>query len=141
VKPGRYKGTLLIVRGTNQQQLTTLPVEFTFRASHWTAIEVTLAAVLLGLTVRVLSEAAVRQKEKQLPRRAALRDCASELTFPVALILAAIGGWLVFDQIYSSDPAWGASGSDVAKLFAVCFLAQMTANQGIDVIKNAAGGS
>jgi hypothetical protein len=141
VKPGRYRGTLLIVRGTNQEQLATLPVEFTFRASHWTAIEITLAAVLLGLTVKVLSEAAVRQKEKQLPPLAALKDYTSELRFPVALILAAIGGWLVFDQIYSSNPAWGASGDDVAKLFAVCFLAQMTANQGIDVIKNAAGGS
>jgi hypothetical protein len=141
VKPGHYKGTLLIVQGRNQEQLGSLPVELTFRASHWTAIEIVLVAVLLGVAVKVLSEAAVYQKEKQLRPLAAVKEYVSELRFPVILILAAIGGWLVFDQMYNGNPAWGENSSDIAKLFAVCFLAQMTSNQGLDVIRNAAGGA
>jgi hypothetical protein len=139
VEPGRYKGTIFVKHGN--EELVSLPVELTFRASHWTGIEIALVAVVLGLLVKVFSEAAARQRhEKSGPLRA-LKAYASELTFPVTLILAAIAGWLVFDQMYAGNPVWGESGSDITKLFAVCFIAQMSSNQGIDVIRNMAGGA
>jgi hypothetical protein len=140
VEPGRYKGTLFIVHEGNQELLS-LPVELTFRASHWTGIEIALIAVVLGLFVKVFSEAAARQRQEKTGPMRALKSYASELTFPVTLILAAVAGWLVFDQMYLGNPIWGASGSDITKLFAVCFIAQMSSNQGIDVIRNMAGGA
>jgi hypothetical protein len=140
VEAGRYKGTLFIVHNGNQELLS-LPVELTFRASHWTGIEVALIAVLLGLLVKIFSEAAARQRQEKTGPMRALKSYASELTFPVTLILAAVAGWLVFDQMYAGNPVWGAHGSDVTKLFAVCFIAQMSSNQGIDVIRNMAGGA
>jgi hypothetical protein len=140
VRPGRYKGTIFLVHGANQAQLATLPVELTFRASHWTGVEIAFIAVLLGLAVKVLSEAAVKQRQQQVAPLRALKDYMSELSFPVTLILAAVAGWLVFDQMYNNNPVWGANSGDTAKLFAICFIAQMSSNQGIDVIKNATGG-
>ena len=140
VEPGRYRGTLFVVHDGNQELLS-LPVELTFRASHWTGIEIALVAVLLGLLVKVLSEAAARQRQERTGPMRALKSYASELSFPVTLILAAIAGWLVFDQMYAGNPVWGANGSDITKLFAVCFIAQMSSNQGIDVIRNMAGGA
>jgi hypothetical protein len=140
VQPGRYKGTIFIVHNGNQELLS-LPVELTFRASHWTGIEIALIAVVLGLLVKVLSEAAARQRQEKTGPMRALKSYASELSFPVTLILAAIAGWLVFDQMYAGNPIWGASGGDITKLFAVCFIAQMSSNQGIDVIRNMAGGA
>jgi hypothetical protein len=140
VEPGRYKGTLFIVQDGNQELLS-LPVELTFRASQWTGLEIAFVAVLLGLVVKVLSEAAARQRQERTGPMRALKSCASELSFPVTLILAAIAGWLVFDQMYAGNPVWGESGSDITKLFAVCFIAQMSSNQGIDVIRNMAGGA
>src|SRR5262249_3933650 len=133
VEPGRYKGTIFIKQGN--AALVSLPVELTFRASHWTGIEIALVAVLLGLFVKVFSEAAARQRQEKVGPMRALKSYASELTFPVTIILAAIAGWLVFDQMYAGNPVWGASGGDITKLFAVCFIAQMSSNQGIDVIR------
>jgi hypothetical protein len=140
VVPGRYKGTLSIGQNGNPQ-LISLPVELTFRASHWTGIEITMIAVVLGLLVKVFSEAAARQRRDSSGPMQALKSYATELTFPVTLILAAIAGWLVFDQMYAGNPVWGASGGDITKLFAVCFIAQMSSNHGIDVIRNMAGGA
>ncbi|HEY2218389.1 MAG TPA: hypothetical protein VGH35_03555 [Gaiellaceae bacterium] len=140
VEPGRYKGTILIAHNGNQELLS-VPIELTFRASHWTGIEIALVAVLLGLLVKVLSEAAARQRQEKTGAMRALKSYASELSFPVTLILAAIAGWFVFDQMYAGNPIWGSSGGDITKLFAVCFVAQMSSNQGIDVIRNMAGGA
>jgi hypothetical protein len=137
--PGRYTGTVFVVHTSDQAQLAALPVELTFRASRWTAIGIASLAVLLGLVVKALSEAAARQRHLHVSATRALKDYASELSFPVMLILAAIAGWLVFRQMYDGNPQWGASGGDTAKLFTVCFIAQMSGNQGIDVIRRVAG--
>jgi len=139
--PGRYRGTMLVVMGNEQTRLASLPVELTFRASHWTALETVVVAVLLGLLVKLLSDAAAVQREARLGPLQALASTVKDLGFPAAIVLAVVGSWLVFSQVYGGNPAWGGSGEDVAKLFAVCFLAQMSSNQGIDVIRRVGGGN
>jgi hypothetical protein len=140
LKPGRYRGTIRILQGSEQTQLATLGVEFTFRAARWTGIEIVIVAVLLGLAVKVLSDAAATQRKEDLgPLQALKKTTVSDLGFVAAIILAAVGAWLVFEETYSSNQVWGASGGDIPKLFVVCFLEQLSSNQGIDVIKRVSG--
>jgi hypothetical protein len=136
--PGRFKGTLVV--GGDVQPLS-LPVEVTFRAARSHAVLVAFLGVLLGLIVKVLSEAAAARPATGDDARRALRTYVSQLTFPVTLIFAAIAGWLGFVHIYDLDPDWGASSTDAAKLFAVCFLAQLSSVQAIELVKAAAGGA
>jgi hypothetical protein len=142
LRPGRYAGTLLVVGGVNEATLASLPVELTFRASRWNGIAFAVLGVLLGLTVKVLSEAAAGQRASGVGARRALRMYASELTFPVTLILAAIAGWLVFVQSYGVDSDWGSAGDiDAAKLFAACFIVQLGSIGAIDLVRHVAGAS
>jgi hypothetical protein len=144
--PGRYKGTIFIV-DAKQVQLASLPVELTFRSSRWTAVEIALVGLLLGLAVRVLSEAAAsqqaarRDREPLTKRRALAKATWDDLGFWATALIALVAGWLVFDQVYDGNPVWGAGSGDVAKLVAICFIAQLSGNQGIDVIRRVAGGS
>ena len=139
LEPGRYKGTAVVVNGPEKEALAAVPVELSFRSSRWAGIGVVVLAVVLGLAVSVLSEAAAIQQQLHTGPRQALKRYASQLRLPVLLILAAVGGSVVFAQIYGSDPAWGSNGDDFMKLFAVCFIAQMSSNEGIDAVRRVAG--
>ena len=138
--PGTYRGTAAVVWGSNQTPLASVPVELTFRASRWFAIGVAFVAVALGLVVKVLSDAAASQRDGIRPLQA-LKDYVSRLTFPAMLILAAVAGLLAFLQMYGGSADWGASDGDIAKLFALCFIAQMSTNEGINVIRHVTGGA
>jgi len=140
--PGRYSGTVGIVYGSNQQQvLMGIPVELTLRGSRLTAIVVALIALLLGLTVKVLSEAAAVQHTENVSSIVALRKYVSQLTFPIVLILAIVVGLLVFAEMYVRSPDWDAGLGDVTALFAVCFVAQMSSNEGMNIVRRLGGGS
>jgi hypothetical protein len=45
----------------------------------------------------------------------------------------------VFTQMYYGNSHWGADSGDIAKLFAVCFIAQMSASESLDIIKRTSG--
>jgi hypothetical protein len=137
--PGTYSGTLFVSQGSFGPQLAAVPVEFTFRASRWTGIGIAFGAVVLGLLVKVFSEAESRRRESKVRARQALKTYCCELTFPATLIIAAVGATLVFIQMYYGNAQWGASSGDVAKLFAVCFIAQMSGSETLDIIKRTAG--
>jgi hypothetical protein len=137
--PGTYRGTVAVVYGIDQTPLASVPVELTFRASRWLAIGIALVAVALGLAVKVLSDAATSQREGKSAGEA-LRGYVSQLTFPALLILALVAGILAFLQMYGGSPDWGSTNGDLAKLFALCFIAQMSTNEGVDVVRRVAGG-
>lgn len=143
---GRYEGSLLVTRldtvhGTEGRTLVTIPVSLSFRESRWLGLGITFGAVALGLLVKILSDAAARQRETHGRAWPTLKGYCCELSFPAMLILACVAGALVFNQMYSGNAQWGSASGDAAKLFAVCFLAQMSGNQGIDIIRRVAGTS
>jgi hypothetical protein len=134
--PGRYKGTIAV---KGEVEPVSLPVELSFRTSHWVAIVFASLGVFFGVVVKAFSEAAAARRVTGTSGRQALKAYVSELSFPVALILAAIGGWIIFLQLYGADDDWGANGMDRAKLFAACFLIQMSSSEGIALISRFAG--
>ena len=139
LRPGRWVGMVAVVAGVNEVSLTAVPVELTFRASRWNGTMIALLGVLLGLLVKIFSEAAVGQRERGIPAREALKAYMTQLSFPATLILAGVAGWLVFSQVYTGDPDWGASSADTTKLLAACFIAQMSSVEGLDLAKRIAG--
>jgi hypothetical protein len=139
--PGSYTGMINVVAGKDDAALVSVPVELTFRASRWNGTLIAILGVLLGLAVKVLSEAAAGQRATGVRARQALKSYVSQLSFPATLILAGVAGWLVFSQIYASDPDWGATSADTTKLLAGCFIAQMSSVEGIDLAKRIAGGA
>lgn len=116
-----------------------MPVEVTFRASRWTAALIAVLGVLLGLTVKVLSEAAGIHRTTGVGAKSALAAYFSQLMFPVTLIVAVIAGVFSFVVLYRADAAWGASDSDWLRLFATCFVLQMSGSEALNMLGRIAG--
>jgi hypothetical protein len=136
-RPGRYTGSVVIAAGDMQKE--TVPVEVSFRSSHWNAVTFAFLGVFLGLAVKVLSEAAGISRQSNIGPGSALRGYVCQLTFPVTLILAAIAGWIGYVHLYGGDHDWGASGNDAVKLFASCFIVQMSGSEAMSLLSRVAG--
>jgi hypothetical protein len=137
-RPGRYTGSVVIAAGDMQKE--TVPIEVSFRSSHWNAVTFAFLGVFLGLAVKVLSEAAGISRQTDIGPLPALRGYVCQLTFPVTLILAAIAGWIGYVHLYGGDHDWGASGNDAVKLFASCFIVQMSGSEAMSLLSRVAGG-
>jgi hypothetical protein len=116
-------------------------VTLTFRASRWLAVGVALLGVFVGLAVKALSEAAAGQRESGTGGWEALKAYRSQLSFYVTVILGIVAGAFVFQQVYISNGAWGASSSDFMKLFGLCFIAQLSSSEAVTVVRRALGTS
>lgn len=137
---GRYVSRLQVLAGKNGDEVVgSVPVELTHRDSRLLAVLVALFGVLLGLTVRAFSEAAAGQRERQVGPWRALKDYGSRLDFWACVILGIVAGAFVFDRVYISDPGWGGSNG-VLKLFGLCLVAQLSSNEGINIVRRAVGG-
>ena len=93
---------------------------------------------------RPAREDADRAGSGRKPRRPgakqALRDYVLQWSFPLALILGVLTGWLGFVEMYESNATWGVGGdADSLKLLATCFGFQMGSIGGADMTKRLAG--
>jgi hypothetical protein len=137
VRPGRYVSSLVVDASPEAQQLVTVPVELTFRASRWLALGVALLGFLLGIAVKVLSEAAAIQRERMIGAGDALSAYRKQLVFTLGVVLGAISGAFIFHRVYISNPVWGENSGDLLTLFGLCFLAQLGSNEGINIVRRA----
>ena len=135
---GKYASRLQVLGGTNQL-VGSVPVELTHRDSRLRAVGVALFGVLLGLTFKALSEAAAGQRERKVGPWRALKDYGSRLDFWACVILGIVVGAIIFDKVYIRDQGWGGS-SGVLTLFGLCFLGQLSSNEGINIVRRAVGG-
>lgn len=138
VPPGSYSGSLGVAFGTEIR--ASVPVEASFRAGWLKAAFLAFLGVLLGLVVKVLSEAAAIARTRSTGAGEALRIYTSRLEFPVIVILAAITGTFVYVAQYLHDPDWGADGTDSLRLFSTCFVLQMGSSEALAVLSRVAGG-
>jgi hypothetical protein len=136
-RPGRYVGSLVVDASPEAQQLVTVPVELTFRASRWLAVGAALLGFLLGIIVKAVSEAAAIQREGRLASGDALTAYRKQLVFTLSVALGAISGAFIFHRVYISNPVWGEKSGDVLTLFGLCFLAQLSSNEGINIVRRA----
>src|SRR5262249_12056277 len=137
---GRYASRLQVLAGKKHDKLVgSVSVALTHRDSRLLAVVVALLGVLFGLAVRALSEAAAGQREKKVGPWQALKAYGSQLDFWACVILGIVAGPFVFDQVFIRDPGWGGS-SGVLKLFGLCLVAQLSSNEGINIVRRAVGG-
>ena len=117
-----------------------VPVVVSFRHGWLKAAVLVFLGVLLGLVVKILSEAAAIARTKGIGSREALRIYTSQLAFPVVVILSIIAGVFVYVVQYLHDPDWGADATDSLRLFATCFVLQMGSSEALGVVSRVAGG-
>jgi hypothetical protein len=135
--PGEYAGTVF-VSGEDLAVQTAIPVAVTFRSSRSLALSLAFAGVLLGLLVKMFTELAAARRGPPGPPRS-LRQYVAQWTFPAALILGAIAGWLGYVQNYDGSAVWGSKSADTFKLFATCFAFQLGTVGGMDLARRLAG--
>lgn len=136
-RPGRYTGTV-VLRADNFQEAA-IPISATFRAPRSDGLKMAVAGVLLGLVVKMLTElGSVRRARGQNPK-ATVREYFLQWSFPLAIILGVLTGWLGFVEIYESSATWGVGGADSLKLFGTCFGFQMGSIGGADMTKRLVG--
>ena len=130
--PGTYRGTAAVVWGSDKHP-----------GIGPRGVDVPCFALvrdrgrLRGRRARSRREGVVgrgRESTRRDSAASSIEDYVSRLTFPAMLILAAVAGLLAFLQMYGGSPDWGASDGDTP-LFALCFIAQMSTNEGIDVTR------
>lgn len=138
VPPGSYSGSLGVAFGSEMR--ASIPIEASFRAGWLKAAFLAFLGVLLGLVVKVLSEAAAIARTRGTGASEALRIYTSQLEFPVIVILAAIAGTFVYVAQYLHDPDWGAEGTDSLRLFSTCFILQMGSSEALAALSRVAGG-
>ena len=135
--PGQYAGSVGLT-GPDLALGSTIPVVVTFRSSRVLAIAFAFAGVLFGLLVKMFTElAAARRSPEAQP--SSFRAYIRSWSFPVAIILGAIAGFLGYVEIYKADPTWGESGSDWLKLFGTCFAFQIAGIGSIDLARRLVG--
>jgi hypothetical protein len=138
LRPGRYRGAV-VLRADNYQDAA-IPVVATFRAPRGEGFKWAAAGVVLGLTVKMLTELGSGRKPRRPGAKQALRDYVLQWSFPLALILGVLTGWLGFVEMYESNATWGVGGdADSLKLLATCFGFQMGSIGGADMTKRLAG--
>jgi hypothetical protein len=139
--PGRYSGTIGVFYGLTNEVRDSVPVEVTFRASRWSAMLVAALGLVLGLTVKALSEATWIHRRTGAGGAAALREYMSQPAFWATVIVAVVAAVFSFFLLYRADPDWGASDSDWLRLFATCFLLQMSGSEALTMLGRIAGGA
>ena len=88
----------------------------------------------------MLTELGSGRKPRRPGAKRALRDYVLQWSFPLALILGVLTGWLGFVEMYESNATWGVGGdADSLKLLATCFGFQMGSIGGADMTKRLAG--
>ena len=138
LRPGRYRGAV-VLRADNYQDAA-IPVVATFRAPRGEGFKWAAAGVVLGLAVKMLTELGSGRKPRAPGAKQALRDYVLQWSFPLALILGVLTGWLGFVEMYESNATWGVGGdADSLKLLATCFGFQMGSIGGADMTKRLAG--
>jgi hypothetical protein len=135
VHAGRYSGRLQVSAGRDQV-LTSVPVELTHRDSWAWAVVFALLGFLVGVTIKALSEAYAGQREQGLGPWEALRAYMQQLVFPLSVLLGLVATAFVFKQVYFDDRGWGGIGG-VMTLFGLCFVAQLSSNEGINLVRRA----
>jgi hypothetical protein len=136
--PGRYRGAI-VLRADNYQDAA-IPVVATFRAARGDGFKWAAAGVVLGLVVKMLTELGSGRKPRRPGASRALRDYVLQWSFPLAIILGVLAGWLGFVQMYESNATWGVGGdADAMKLFGTCFGFQMGSIGGADMTKRLTG--
>ena len=136
-EPGQYTGTVGI-SGADLAIPSTTPVVVTFRSSRWLAITLAFSGVLLGLLVKMFTELAAAQRSPGVGP-SSFRAYVRSWSFPVAIILGTIAGFIVYVEVYDSDPVWGDSSSDWLKLFGTCFAFQLASIGSIDLARRLVG--
>ena len=136
VRPGQYESNVGVT-GKDLLIASAIPVVVTFRSSRWLALAIAAGGVLLGLLVKMLTELKAAHRAPNAPR--SVRDYIRDWSFPTAVILGAITGWVGYYIIYDSNPVWGASGADWLKLFWTCFSFQLASIGGIDLARRLIG--
>ena len=134
---GSYSSSLVVDAAPGAELLVSVPVELTFRASRWFALWVAILGYLLGVSAKVLSEAAAAQRAGQLGPWQALREYCKQLDFPLALLLGGVASAFVFRQVYVENPSWGATSDDILTLFGLCFVAQLSSNEAVSLVRRA----
>lgn len=136
-RPGTYTGSVGVT-GPDLKVGSTIPVVVTFRSSRLVAVAFVLAGVLFGLLVKMFTElAAARRLPDAAPR--SVSEYIRDWSFPTAIILGAISGWLGYIEIYQADPVWGGSGTDWLRLFGTCFVFQLAGIGAIDLGRRLVG--
>jgi hypothetical protein len=136
-RPGTYTGSVGVT-GEDLAYGSTIPVVVTFRSSRLVAVGFVLAGVLFGLLVKMFTElAAARRLPDAAPRSVA--EYIRDWSFPTAIILGAISGWLGYVEIYQADPVWGGSGTDWLRLFGTCFVFQLAGIGALDLGRRLVG--
>jgi hypothetical protein len=136
-RPGTYT-TSVGVTGPDLDYPSAIPVVVTFRSSRLVAIGFALGGVLIGLLVKMFTELGASQS---LPNGAprSVREYIRNWSFPTAIILGAISGWLGYVEIYQSDSVWGVSSTDWLRLFGTCFVFQLAGIGAIDLGRRLVG--
>lgn len=139
LRPGRYEGAL-VLRADNYQDAT-IPISATFRAPRHDGVRMAAAGVAVGLVVKMLTElGSGRRPKRKVGAVRAVRDYILQWSFPLAVILGVIAGWVGFAELYDSNDTWGVgSGTDSLKLFATCFAFQMGSIGSADMTKRLVG--
>jgi hypothetical protein len=137
---GRYEGTL-VLRADNYRQDASIPISATFRAPRDEGKKMAVAGVLIGLIVKTLTElGSARRSKRRVRGLDALRAYFLQWSFPLAIILGVLAGWLGFLEMYESNDTWGVGdGTDSLKLFATCFAFQMGSIGSADMTKRLMG--
>ncbi len=135
--PGQYAGSVGVT-GNDLQIGSTIPVVVTFRSSRVLAIAFAFAGVLLGILVKMFTELAASQRSADA-EPSSFRAYIRSWSFPVAIILGAIAGFLGYVEIYAANPTWGENGSDWLKLFGTCFAFQIASIGSIDLARRLVG--
>jgi hypothetical protein len=137
LQPGRYTGTV-VLRAANYEDAA-IPISATFRSPRSDGLKMAAGGVLLGLMVKMLTE--LGSSRRAPGRRAwdAVRDYVFQWSFPLAIILGVVTGWLGFVQMYEASETWGVGETDSITLFATCFGFQMGSIGGADMTKRLVG--
>lgn len=136
--PGRYTGAV-VLRARNFQSAA-IPIDATFRAPRNDGVAMAAAGVGVGLLVKLLTELGSGRRARTGGAGRALRNYIFQWSFPLALILGVLTGWLGFVELYGSNATWGVGGdADALKLFGTCFGFQMGSIGGADMTKRLAG--
>ncbi len=138
LRPGRYRGA--VVLSADNYQDAVIPIVVTFRAPPSEGLRMAAAGVVLGLIVKMLTELGSGRRSRTGASGQGLRSYVFQWSFPLAIILGVLAGWLGFVEMYESNPTWGVGGgTDSIKLFAACFGFQMGSIGGADMTKRLTG--
>lgn len=137
LRPGRFEGRI-ILSATGYRDAS-MPIVVTFRAPRNKAIVLAFVGVVIGLLAKMFAELGSGHNTGNPGPGHALRSYVSQWSFPLAILLGAVTGWLGFIEIYEANATWGVGGADSLRLFGTCFGFQMGSIGGADMAKRLVG--